>query len=111
MRTIYATVAIALMVGSTVLSAAAYKGQKIYIESCKECHGGGQGFAGSKKQRAWSKLMNNKGEKLADIHLSSKKAQPSWEYFGSRDFTRGAKHLEDFLVEYASDSGNVPACN
>ena len=103
MRTIYATVAITFMVGSTVLSAATYKGQKIYIESCKECHGGGQEFAASKKQRVW--------EKLADIHLSSKKAQASWEYFDSRDFTRGAKHLEDFLIEYAGDSGNVPACN
>lgn len=112
MRTLYATVAIfALMTGSTFLNAATYKGQKIYIESCKECHGGGQEFAASKKQRVWEKLMDNKGEKLADIHLASKKAQPSWKYFESRDFSRGAKHIEDFVVEYASDSGNVPACN
>lgn len=100
-----------LLAGSTVLSAATYKGQKIYIESCKECHGGGQEFAGSKKQRTWEKLMDNKGEKLANIHLSSKKAANSWEYFKSRTFTKNARHIEDFLVEYASDSGNVPACN
>lgn len=110
MRTLY-VVAIFLMTGFTALNAAAYKGQKIYIETCKECHGGGQAFAGSKKQRAWEKLMVDNGEKLAEIHLASKKAQPSWDYFNSRDFSRGAKHLEDFLVEYASDSGNVPACN
>ena len=55
--------------------------------------------------------MVDNGEKLAEIHLASKKAQPSWDYFNSRDFSRGAKHLEDFLVEYAADSGNVPACN
>lgn len=30
------------------LPAPTYKGQKIYIESCKECHGGGQALAGSK---------------------------------------------------------------
>ncbi|MDD3770781.1 cytochrome C [Sulfuricurvum sp. IAE1] len=111
MRTLYATVALTLLAGSTLLSAATYKGQKIYIESCKECHGGGQELAASKKQRAWEKLMNAKGQKLADIHLGSKKAQASWEYFGSRAFTKNAKHLEDFLVEYAADSGNVPACN
>lgn len=111
MRIIYATAVFMLLAGSTVLSAATYKGQKIYIESCKECHGGGQELAGSKKQRTWEKLMENKGEKLADIHLSSKKATNSWEYFKSRTFTKNARHIEDFLVEYASDSGNVPACN
>ena len=51
MRTLY-VVAIFLMTGFTALNAAAYKGQKIYIETCKECHGGGQAFAGAKKQRA-----------------------------------------------------------
>lgn len=107
----YATVAIILTAGSVVLNAATYKGQKVYIESCKECHGGGQALAGSKKQRAWEKLMDNKGQKLAEIHLASKKAQPSWDYFGSRGYSKDAKHLEDFLVEYAGDSGNVPACN
>ncbi|MGA9046644.1 c-type cytochrome [Sulfuricurvum sp.] len=111
MRMFYATVALTLLAGSTLLNAATYKGQKIYMDSCKECHGGGQELAGSKKQRVWEKLMDDKGEKLADIHLSSKKAQASWEYFKGRSYTKGAKHLEDFLVEYAADSGNVPACN
>lgn len=111
MRTLNATVALILIVGSTLLNAATYKGQKIYMDSCKTCHGGGQDLAGSKKQRAWKKLMDNKGEKLVDIHLSSKKASASWEYFKDRSFAKKAKHLEDFLVEYASDSGNVPACN
>lgn len=111
MHKLYTAAAVALMAGSMVLNAATYKGQKIYMESCKECHGGGQSLAGSKKQRAWEKLMENKGEKLAAIHTSSKKAQPSWDYFNGRGFSKDAKHLEDFLVEYASDSGNVPACN
>lgn len=111
MYKLYATVAVTIMVSSAILNAAAYKGQKIYMDSCKECHGGGQALAGGKKQRAWEKLMDNKGEKLADIHTSSKKAQPSWEYFNSRGYLKDARHLEDFLVEYASDSGNVPACN
>jgi len=111
MRTFYATVAIALIACSTLLHGATYKGQKIYMDACKECHGGGQEFAASKKQRAWEKLMNNKGEKLAYIHFDSKKATASRDYFKDYSFTKGAKHLEDFLVDYASDSGNVPACN
>ena len=107
----YAMAAIMIMAGSTVLNAATYKGQKMYMDSCKECHGGGQEMAASKKQREWSKLMDNKGEKLAEIHLKSKKAEASWEYFKDKSYTKGARHLEDFLVEYAKDSGNVPACN
>ncbi|MCK9372401.1 MAG: cytochrome C [Sulfuricurvum sp.] len=111
MRKFYLIAVVALISSSAVLSAATYKGQKVYIETCKECHGGGQEMAGSKKQRAWEKLMDKKGEGLADIHFASKKAQPSWEYFKSRNYTKDAKHLEDFLIEYGSDSGNVPACN
>jgi cytochrome c5 len=111
MHTFYATVAIIFLTGSSTLYAAAYKGQKIYMDSCKECHGGGQEFAGSKKQRVWERLMKNKGEKLVQIHLSSKKAHPSLDYFKDRSFEKGALHLEDFFIKYASDSGNVPACN
>lgn len=100
-----------LMLAFSTLNAATYKGQKVYIDSCKECHGGGQELAASKNIRTWEKIMDKKGEKLADIHVNSKKAQPSWEYFQDRKFTKDAKHLEDFLTEYAKDSGNVPACN
>jgi len=111
MGTFNATVAVTLLVGSTFLNAATYKGQKIYIDTCKVCHGGGQSLAGSKKQRVWEKLMENNGEALANIHLSSKKAQGSWDYFKDRRYTKNAHHLEDFLVRYGSDSGNVPACD
>lgn len=55
--------------------------------------------------------MKHKGKKLAEIHLNSQKAKKSWKYFKSKRFKRKAKHLKDFLVEYAKDSGRVPACN
>lgn len=100
-----------VMASISSLNAATYKGQKIYMDTCKECHGGGQELAASKNIRTWEKLMDKKGEKLADIHLSSKKAQASHEYFDSKKFTKDSKHIEDFLTEYAKDSGNVPACN
>ncbi|MDD2828816.1 MAG: cytochrome C [Sulfuricurvum sp.] len=104
------TVALLISAFST-LNAATYKGQKVYIDSCKDCHGGGQAMAGGKNTRTWEKIMDKKGEQLASIHLNSKKAQPSWEYFQDKKFTKDAKHLEDFLTEYSRDSGNVPACN
>lgn len=103
--------ALSFLLAASVLSGATYKGQKVYIESCKDCHGGGQELAASKKMSTWEKFMDQKGERLADVHMSSKRAQASWEYFQSRKFTKDSRHLEDFLVEYARDSGNVPACN
>ncbi len=100
----------------TVLSlgsaeAAVYKGQKVYIKKCRKCHGGGLEVAASKKKKSWKKLMKNKGEGLAKLHIDNPKAEKSKKYFQSKKYRKRAKHLRDFLVEYAKDSGNVPACN
>lgn len=92
------------------VNAASYKGQRVYSKRCVKCHGR-QKFIESKTKREWKKLMSHKGKKLAEIHLKSKKAKKSWRYFKSRRFQRKARHLKDFLVEYAKDSGRVPACN
>jgi len=95
------------------LEAAVYKGQKTYIKKCRKCHGGGLKVAASKRMKDWKKLLNrkNKGIKLAKIHTKSKKAKKSWRYFNSKKYRKKARHLKDFMVEYAKDSGNVPACN
>ena len=95
---------------SLSLHAASYKGQRVFSKHCVKCHGR-QEFIESKTQREWKKLMRNKGKKLVEIHLKSKKAKKSWKYFKSKRFQKKAKHLRDFLVEYAKDSGRVPACN
>ncbi len=91
--------------------AAVYKGQKVYIKKCRKCHGGGLEVAASKKKRTWKKLLKNKGEGMAKLHLENKKAKKSHKYFKSKKFKKRARHLNDFMVEYAKDSGNVPACN
>ena len=95
------------------LEAAVYKGQKAYVKKCRKCHGGGQKVAASKRMRDWKKLLNkkNKGSGLAKLHLENKKAKKSWKYFGSKKYRKRARHIRDFMVEYARDSGNVPACN
>ena len=92
------------------LQAASYKGQRVYSKRCVKCHGR-QDFIESKTRKQWKKLMKHKGQKLAELHLNSKKAKKSWRYFKSKRFKRKAKHLKDFLIEYAKDSGRVPACN
>jgi hypothetical protein len=61
--------------------------------------------------KQWKKLMKKKGRGLAEIHLRNPKAKKSWKYFKSKRYAKKSKHLKQFLVEYAKDSGNVPACN
>ncbi len=91
--------------------AAIYKGQRIFIKKCLKCHKSGQNFVAKYKMRHWKKLMRKKGRPLAEIHLKSQKAKKSWKYFKSRRYFKKSRHLKQFLVEYAKDSGNVPACN
>lgn len=95
----------------TPSSAAVYKGQRIFVKKCVKCHKAGQVFVAQKKIRDWKKLLKKKGGPLADLHLEDKKAKKSWSYFKSRKYTKKSKHLKDFLVEYAKDSGNAPACD
>ncbi len=102
-----------LIFTSLTSSAAVYKGQREFVKKCVKCHKGGQGFVATKKKREWKKLLAKKGKELARIHLESsdRKAKRSKKYFKNRKFKKKAKHLKQFLMEYSSDSGNVPACN
>ena len=93
------------------LNAAAYKGQRIFVKKCVGCHTSKQSFIKTKTISQWEDLMINKGKPLADLHLKDKKAKESWKYFNSKKYSKKSKHLKDFLMEYAKDSGNVPACN
>jgi len=113
-KSIFIVLAMAVL-SMGILEAAVYKGQRVYVKKCRKCHGGGQELAASKRMKTWTKLMKKKGKQkgyaLAQLHLENKKAKKSWKYFKSKKYSKKAKHLKHFLVEYAKDSGNVPACN
>jgi len=111
MKRIVFSVLLAALMTEVVSEAAVYKGQREFHKQCKACHDDGQEIAATYKRRTWKKMMENNGEGLAEIHLNSEKAKASWKYFKSKKYEKNSKHLEDFLVEYAKDSGNVPACN
>jgi hypothetical protein len=111
MKKIVMSVLALTVLGLGSANAAVYKGQKEYIKKCRKCHGGGLEVAASKKRNTWKKLLNNKGKELAQLHLGNDKAKESWDYFESSSYAKHSKHIKDFLVEYAKDSGNVPACN
>ena len=91
--------------------AAIYKGQKVFRKKCLHCHRSAQTFIATYTADEWNSLMAKNGKKLATIHLKSSKAKKSWKYFKSKKYIKTSKHLKQFLVEYAKDSGNVPACN
>jgi len=95
----------------TTSNAAIYKGQRIFVKKCLKCHESGQAFISQYKMKKWKKYMKKKGKPLAELHLKNKKAKKSWKYFKSKKYSKKSKHLKQFLVEYAKDSGNVPACN
>jgi len=113
MNKVFISVLAIFVLTSFSANAAVYKGQKEFVKKCVKCHKAGQEFVSTRKKRDWNAFMKDKGKKLAEVHLESedKKAEPSHEYFESKAFIKNSKHLKDFLLEYASDSGNVPACN
>ena len=92
-------------------SAAIYKGQRVFARKCAHCHKHKLTFIKEKTIFEWEELLANKGKPLAKIHLKSKDAQKSWDYFQSKRYQKKLRHLREFLVEYAEDSGNIPSCN
>ncbi len=92
-------------------NAAIYKGQKVFVKHCLSCHEAGQTFVAEYKIKKWKKWMKKKGKPLAKLHLKDKDAKKSWNYFKSKKYSKKSKHLKQFVIEYAKDSGNVPACN
>lgn len=91
---------------ATTASADIRKGQKIYLKTCKNCHGNGTKGAAMHTQAEWEALFANGGEKIIAKHTGSKVEG----YFGGSGFSGSAQDLRDFLFEYGNDSGNVPSC-
>lgn len=95
-----------IAVMTTSASADINKGQKWYTKNCKECHGTGTKGAAMLTQNEWDDFFANNGEMIMKKHVGTK----AESYFHGDRFKDQAEHLRDFLFEYGSDSGNVPAC-
>jgi len=96
---------------STYVSAAVYKGQSIFVTECAFCHTDIRQFVLKHDAKEWKEMMINKGKPLAYIHIHTAEAQDSLKYFMGKQFSKDAKHLKDFLMEYSKDSGKVPVLN
>ncbi|KIM12369.1 MAG: hypothetical protein KU37_00185 [Sulfuricurvum sp. PC08-66] len=122
-----------LLLGASMMDAAAYKGQKAYKMRCKVCHDSGNKMALVHTKKEWEKLFAQKGETLAHHHVHSPKVEMMLEKFhaqgvalkitpekvdayfenrtGGESYESSVRHLRDFFLEYARDSDSVPACN
>ena len=93
------------------LNAAIYKGQRVFVKECLPCHEDGHDLLAAKNVKTWEALMNKHGSELGEVHLRDIRAEDSWKYFNGTSYIKKSKHLKQFLMEYAKDSGKVPALN
>ena len=101
---------IAMSFLSTAALADAVKGQKLYLKSMKQhTNITGAQFAASNTQAGWKKLFE--GDGAAFISEMSGKYPGLKDFLNSDNFKQKVMpDLKDFLIEFASDSGNVPSC-
>jgi len=93
------------------LSASVYKGHVLFKKKCLSCHGKALEFVISKDTAGWSEIMKDDGSALLLIHVRAPKAEKSLTYFKGKRYQKNVRHFRDFFLEYASDTGNIPACD
>ena len=91
-----------------LVSASVFKGQRAYMRNCKSCHKSGGDLAKSHTQDEWEEYFDQEAKLLTDMHKKNKEAI---QVLHSKKFRKNIRHLRQFFMKYASDSGNVPACN
>jgi hypothetical protein len=110
--TTYKKVALAAIIGlgliGSTASADAAKGKKIYVKKLKAtCGFTGAVFAAKHTQDEWSEAKED--GTLGEVMIEACPAGKS--FFESEKFKKKfAPHLFDFVHDFASDSGNIPAC-
>ena len=93
-----------LALGSTVATADAAKGQKLYTKKLKSACGiTGAAMAGKHSQDEWEKIQDE-----GNLNKEIKTICPDVNQKALKD--KYTPHYFDFFYEYASDSGNVPSC-
>ncbi|WP_457596946.1 cytochrome C [Hydrogenimonas sp.] len=78
------------------------------MKLCKKCHKSGGKLAASHTQSEWDDYFEDHGKLLKKVHEGDAAAMKKLE---SKKFEKNLKHMRQFFHKYASDSGNVPACN
>lgn len=84
------------------------KGLKVYTKHCKKCHGDPYKGAAMKKSLQWRKLFRDDAKKFIALH---EKLPEGGEIANLATRKSKMKHLKNFLVQSASDSGVVTSCD
>ena len=96
------TSVLVMAVGSSVASADATKGQKLYLKKLKgACGMNGAKMAAKHTQMEWEMAKDNLADEIKNICPNATDRALKERYM---------KHYFDFFYEYANDSGNVPSC-
>ncbi|WP_353662931.1 hypothetical protein [Hydrogenimonas sp. SS33] len=93
---------------ASAMNGSVFKGQRAYMKLCKKCHKSGGKLSQSHTQEEWEDYFDDNAKLLLDAHKNNMDAM---EKLQSKRFKKNIRNLRQFFVKYASDSGNVPACN
>jgi hypothetical protein len=108
LKQLFVVLAIA-MFSATVSYADAAKGQKVYLKKFKSQFDlNGAKFAALHTQDEWKKLFEN--DAAGFIKEFSEKYPNAADFLSNPKTLNKIMLIKDFVIEYASDSGNVPSC-
>lgn len=100
-----------LLISLSPVDASVYKGLKYFKQKCLHCHGKALEFVTHRSYDQWAEYLDADGGVLYDMHEKSADAVTAMEYFNGHKYRKSVKHFRDFFLEYASDTGNIPACD
>ena len=83
-------------------------GQKYYLKYCSVCHGAGNRGGGLAMSYEWEDYFKDNAKMILFFHEEEPKAL---EYLKTEKFQKQSKKMMKFLIEFASDSPNIPSCN
>jgi cytochrome c553 len=101
-------IGVLVIISFSFSNASVFKGQRAYMKLCKKCHKSGGKLAASHTQSEWEEYFENDAKLLKEVHRND---QAAMQKLNSKKFEKNIKHMRQFFHKYASDSGNVPACN
>ncbi len=98
-----------LVLGAATLYADAAKGQKVYLKKFKSHFDmNGAKFAALHSQEEWEELFEDNAEGF--IQEFSERFPQTAPYLSNPKTLKKIMLIQDFVIEYANDSGNVPSC-
>jgi hypothetical protein len=96
-----------LAITTTMASASAEKGKRVYQKFMKDdCGITGGAVAGKHSQKEWKKMQGNDSFKVE----LEKICPTSKAFLSGGKFKKLESHLNEFMYEYGKGSGNVPSC-